>query len=178
MDWHQKEICSWLRTTTGVYNLGHWTSTQRTPTHFNSTQLNFNSTRNSIAFGAEDSIAQSADVGGASPKSAGGQGPTAFTRTNTQVEGVDEADFVKTNGTQVFVLTGNQLYIVKSWPAETMEKQASLELEGQPVEMFLEEEENRLSIISTIYTFNSSQNEGIRESVSLDCFQWGSMDFK
>lgn len=96
--------------------------------------------------------AQSADVGADSSKSSPAPAPMNYTRTNTQVDGVDEADFVKTNGKQIFVLSGNQLRILKSWPADQLALQASIKIEGQPLEMFLEEDKNRVSIISRIFT--------------------------
>jgi len=42
--------------------------------------------------------------------------PTNYTTTNNQVAGVDEADFVKNDGTRIFALSGQTLYASRSWP--------------------------------------------------------------
>lgn len=58
---------------------------------------------------------------GAAPPEANGpeddQTPDEYSETNTQVEGVDEADRVKTDGQYVYVLSNRDLVVVKSWPA-------------------------------------------------------------
>ena len=59
---------------------------------------------------------------GAAPPEAGGPAeddktPDEYSETNTQVEGVDEADRVKTDGQFIYVLSDRDLVVVKSWPA-------------------------------------------------------------
>ena len=61
--------------------------------------------------------------------------PTAYTKTNVQVSGVDEADFVKTDGTHIFVLSGQSLYVTRSWPATDMELVRRLDIEGYSRDM-------------------------------------------
>ena len=68
-----------------------------------------------------------------------GEAPDDFTETNNQVEGVDEGDFVKTNGTHIFVLSGQKLYMNRSWPADSMTKLDDIEIEGYANQMFLNE---------------------------------------
>jgi uncharacterized secreted protein with C-terminal beta-propeller domain len=57
---------------------------------------------------------------------AGGSGddktPDEYSETNTQVEGVDEADRVKTDGQYIYVLSDRDLVVVKSWPAAQTEE--------------------------------------------------------
>jgi len=79
------------------------------------------------------------------------QGPSSFTTTNTQVAGVDEADFVKNDGTRIFVVAGNKLYLNQSWPPSQLRTVGRLEIEGWPREMFLDEQ-NHLVVFSTVYT--------------------------
>ncbi len=79
-----------------------------------------------------------------------GAGPSAYTQTNLQVPGVDEADFVKNDGTHIYVLSGKKLYVTKSWPADQMALLSSLEIEGNPREMFLDEK-NRVVVFSSQY---------------------------
>jgi len=81
---------------------------------------------------------------------AGAAGPSNYTTTNTQVAGVDEADFVKNDGTRIFVLSGNRLHINQSWPANELKTLSSLEIEGWPTQMFLEGS-NRLVVFSQVW---------------------------
>ena len=78
---------------------------------------------------------------GATPSANAGvkAAPTDVTTTNNQVAGVDEADFVKNDGTRIFALSGERLYASKSWPAEQTAVQGSVAIEGWPQEMFLAE---------------------------------------
>lgn len=81
-----------------------------------------------------DDVAQSGDDG------AQAAGPVGASGTNTQVADVDEADFVKVveNGRGIFLLHGNQLHKLKSWPAaETALVGTPVQVEGQPSEMFV-----------------------------------------
>jgi hypothetical protein len=67
---------------------------------------------------------------------AGGAGPSHST-TNNQVEGVDEADIVKTDGKQLYVLHGQTLQILRSWPAAELSVAATVPIEGAALQMFL-----------------------------------------
>ncbi|MFO0653876.1 MAG: beta-propeller domain-containing protein [Polyangia bacterium] len=98
--------------------------------------------------GVADSAAAPAAGAADSSKSSG---PSAYTKTNTQVAGVDEADFFKNDGTRIFQLVGQKLYAVKSWPANAMQIQSSMNIEGYPTQMYLDEK-NRVVVFSSIYT--------------------------
>jgi hypothetical protein len=100
--------------------------------------------------------AATADAAGAKSS-----GPSAYTKTNTQVAGVDEADFMKNDGTRIFVLSGQKLRAVKSWPADQLGLASSLSIEGYPSQMFLDEK-NRVVVFSSIYTPYAGLNEGGR----------------
>jgi hypothetical protein len=78
-------------------------------------------------------------------------GPDNSTGTNNQVAGVHEADFVQNDGTRIFVLSGQKLYVHRSWPAEQLSRAAVLEVEGWPQEMLLDTERNRLVITSQVH---------------------------
>ncbi len=84
--------------------------------------------------GLEDSFAPAA---GAADNKQSAPMPTNYTTTNTQVAGVDEADFVKNDGNRIFVLSGDKLYASLSWPATNLSLQGKLQLQGWPQEMFL-----------------------------------------
>ena len=89
-------------------------------------------------FGGPEMMADAAAPNAAGGATANSAAPSAYTTTNTQVAGVDEADFVKNDGTRIFVLSGNKLYSTLSWPASALALQGKLELEGHPREMFLD----------------------------------------
>ena len=63
--------------------------------------------------------------------------PDEFSQTNTQVDGVDEADLVKTDGERIYALTGNELVVVDSWPADETHVLGRFAIEGYPLEMFI-----------------------------------------
>jgi hypothetical protein len=85
--------------------------------------------------------------GGATP--AAGGAPASYTTTNTQVAGVDEADFVKNDGTRIFVLSGQRLITAKSWPPSSTAVTGKLDIEGWPGSMFLDQDQ--VAVISSIW---------------------------
>src|SRR5438552_14924403 len=76
--------------------------------------------------------------------------PASFSTTNTQVAGVDEADFVKNDGTRIFVLSDHRLFSATSWPAESLAVKGKLDIEGWPSEMFLDGDQ--IAVFSSIWT--------------------------
>lgn len=101
----------------------------------------------------------SAGNGDGNEGSPGGKPPTGSSDTNTQVEGVDEADFVKVvnEGKRMFVLHGAQLFALDSWPAsETALRGTPLEIEGAPSEMFVTEDAKRAVVFSSVYGYASN----------------------
>jgi uncharacterized secreted protein with C-terminal beta-propeller domain len=61
-----------------------------------------------------------------------------FSRTNIQVEGVDEADIVKTDGRYIYSFSKGMLAITHAYPAEDAGVVSMTELEGlYPLEMFI-----------------------------------------
>lgn len=82
--------------------------------------------------------------GGPAPQNAGAAGggamspaAPAHSDTETQVKGVDEADIVKADGTRLYVLHGQKFLIVNAWPAPSLGTAGSLDIEGEPSEMFV-----------------------------------------
>lgn len=110
------------------------------------------------------------DGSGAPMPTAGdaGGGPNNHTGTNNQVAGVDEADFVKNDGTRIFVLSGQKLYAHRSWPAESLRVESSLTLEGWPQQMFLHGD--KVVVFSVVYEPGSG---GGRGGVAYDCAGMG-----
>ncbi|MGK3988726.1 beta-propeller domain-containing protein [Sorangium sp. So ce136] len=67
----------------------------------------------------------------------GGSDAPTHSDTNTQVAGVDEADIVKTDGNNLYILHGQSFYTLAAWPASSLSVGSSLAIEGQPHEMFV-----------------------------------------
>jgi len=53
-----------------------------------------------------------------------------YSATNIQVEGVDEADIVKTDGEYIYVVSNNSVIILKAYPAEEAEVISKIDLDG------------------------------------------------
>lgn len=99
-----------------------------------------------------------ASAGGTAPPKAA---PTDFTTTNNQVAGVDEADFVKNDGTRIFVLSGEKLHAVKSWPADQTQVLGTLKIEGWPQELFLDGTDKAVVFSSIYQWYPLSNTQGV-----------------
>ena len=62
---------------------------------------------------------------------------TDFSQTNVQVEGVDEADFIKNDGEFIYMIADNKLLIVKAFPGEEAEIVSETLIDGQARNLFL-----------------------------------------
>ena len=62
---------------------------------------------------------------------------TDYTTTNTQERDVDEPDFIKNDGSRIFLLHGTRLVTLRAWPPESAGIESTVDLQGQPTEMFL-----------------------------------------
>lgn len=109
-----------------------------------------------------------ASAGGAEAKAA----PTDYTTTNNQVAGVDEADFVKNDGTRIFVLSGDSLHVTKSWPAAETQLRGRLKLEGWPQSMFLDGA-STVVVFSSIYQPYAFASPAYAACRGMDCGYWG-----
>lgn len=87
-----------------------------------------------MAFGGAPEAGGAASSDASSPQPAS---PDDYSETNVQVEGVDEADIVKTDGDHVYVLNDDELFVLRSWPPEQTSIESDLTLEGRPTEMFV-----------------------------------------
>lgn len=52
-------------------------------------------------------------------------------KTNVQVEGVDEADILKNDGENLYLLKGNTLHVIRAYPADSMQEIAVIVLKDQ-----------------------------------------------
>lgn len=89
-------------------------------------------------------ILESMDSSGvptAAPAAAGSgesQKASDYSSTNIQVEGVDEADIVKSDGEYLYIVSGKELVIVKAYPAGDAEVVSETGLDDfRPEEMFI-----------------------------------------
>ncbi len=60
-----------------------------------------------------------------------------FTGTNVQEQGVDETDFVKSDGDYLYLLTGGQFLIFAAWPAADTTELSRTAVAGNPIGLFV-----------------------------------------
>jgi hypothetical protein len=94
--------------------------------------------------------------------STGTLGPEDYSETNNQVEGVDEADIVKTDGQNLYVLQGNQLVVVDSWPAEASAVRTTARIEGSVQEMFVHEG------VAAVFSLVHDQGDLVEQKTTMD----------
>lgn len=63
--------------------------------------------------------------------------PPDYSSTNNQVQGVDEADLVKTDGRYLYITGDRKLSIIRAYPPAEAKKTAEIKFSGQPVEAFI-----------------------------------------
>ena len=66
--------------------------------------------------------------------------------TNTQVEGVDEADLVETDGNYIYTLAGQELVIADAWQPNELSVTSRVAIEGYPLGQYLTGD--RLTVLS------------------------------
>jgi inhibitor of cysteine peptidase len=100
---------------------------------------------------ASSSSSPSSSYSSASPAAASQALPAdpgrKYSTTNVQVRDVDEADIVKTDGTYIYVVTGNYLHILKGYPATSAGIIATLQFSGTPQSLYVNGD--RLVLISS-----------------------------
>jgi len=64
-------------------------------------------------------------------------GAEDYSATNIQVQGVDEADIVKTDGKYIYAVAGNKIVILDAYPAESAKILSKIEFNGTPNEIFI-----------------------------------------
>lgn len=60
-----------------------------------------------------------------------------YSETNVQVEGVDEADIIKTDGKYIYAISKNNLFIIEANPAEKSEILAKIEFKSRPNDLYI-----------------------------------------
>jgi uncharacterized secreted protein with C-terminal beta-propeller domain len=74
---------------------------------------------------------------------------TDYSKTNIQVEGVDEADIVKTDGKYIYIVSGNNLTIVKAYPPGEARVVSKISLTGGIAGIFVNGD--KLAVFETEY---------------------------
>jgi len=66
-----------------------------------------------------------------------------YSETNIQVEGVDEADIIKNDGSHIYLVKGDTVRIVKAWPASVMKEDSIIDFGDDsfyPRELYVEDD--------------------------------------
>ena len=84
------------------------------------------------------------------PAASSEAGSSDYSKTNIQVEGVDEADIVKTDGEYIYIVSGGNVTIVKAYPAEEAEVVSKITLNGSIMGIFINGD--KLAIFHNEYT--------------------------
>ncbi len=67
-------------------------------------------------------------------------GAADYSTTNIQVEGVDEADFVKNDGRYIYMIAQNKLVIIDAFPAAAANTLSTITLDGRPADLFVNDD--------------------------------------
>ncbi len=89
----------------------------------------------------------------ASVASANTESASAYSTTNIQVEGVDEADIVKNDGKYIYTVTGNKVEIVEAYPASEMSIKSIINLSSSISSIFLNEDKLVIFSSASEYTY-------------------------
>ncbi|MFH1127776.1 MAG: beta-propeller domain-containing protein [archaeon] len=80
------------------------------------------------------------DESGSSARKSSVSGTSDFSKTNIQVEGVDEADIVKSDGKFIYTVSSSKIFIVKAYPAESAEIVSLVDFNGTIHEIFVNDD--------------------------------------
>jgi hypothetical protein len=64
-------------------------------------------------------------------------GPVSVSSTNNQVAGVEEADFVKTDGQYIYIVSDGRFQIIDAWPPTQAHVVSSVLIDGVPKRLFI-----------------------------------------
>jgi len=94
------------------------------------------------------------------------QGGTSvdYSKTNVQVEGVDEPDIVKTDGTYLYIVSNNKVIIVKAYPAEEAEILGEIEFNDSLSVLNIFIDDSRLVVFLQTYDYPILKNAFVEES--------------
>ena len=94
---------------------------------------------------------------GTSQSGGGSEGASQVSKTNNQVAGVDEADFIKNDNKYIYVVANKTLRIFKAWPANQTKELSKITVDGEPKKLFVAND--RALIYSSIKEISSSSSK-------------------
>jgi len=107
--------------------------------------------RISLPFSVAPSPTYLATLGGVDANTVVPQNGPEYSVTNIQVEGVDEADIVKTDGEYMYIVLGNNITILKAYPPEEAQILSQITLNGTLREIFINGD--RLAVFGESYFY-------------------------
>jgi uncharacterized secreted protein with C-terminal beta-propeller domain len=93
------------------------------------------------------------------PSAAPSERSEDYSKTNIQVEGVDEPDIVKNDGKYIYVVSGKKVVIVDAYPAENANILSEIEFNGTPQEIFINDDKLIVFGWDESYTSSSISSE-------------------
>ena len=106
-------------------------------------------------------LAESSDEGASTPTADNDDRTGEYSGTNNQESGVDEADFIKTDGHYIYMINGDKLLIMGVPEFGDLNLLSNITMIGSPMQMMLEG--NRLVITSSINYWNLPPNHPLLE---------------
>ncbi len=91
-----------------------------------------------------------------------------YSQTNNQVESVDEADLIKTDGEYIYTLSGNTLYIIKAYPGEEAEILSTVTLDNRPEDLFINGD--KLAVFGTVSNYDYLKGVDFRPTQGMSFF--------
>ncbi len=122
---------------------------------------------------AEDGVDVGMDESSAGSRPATRTEGVDYSGTNNQEQGVDEADFVKTNGFNIFFVDDGILHIMDVPEFGEIEHASSTQIQGNPVAMMLNED--KLIVISVVSNWNIEQDDPLQDVMKFwngDWYGW------
>lgn len=133
--------------------------------------------RHSLEFGGRwlsgDDIVESYGLGG--PKAISGYD---YSKTNIQVEGVDEGDSVKTDGEYIYVISGQKVVIVRAYNVEEAAVVSKIVVNGTLKQIFINEERlvvfyescswSETETFINVYDVSDRENPTVKREMAVD----------
>jgi inhibitor of cysteine peptidase len=101
-----------------------------------------------------------------------------YSQTNVQVEGVDEADIVKTDGEYIYVISDQKVVVVRAYPAEEAAVLSRIAVNGTLKQLFVNEDRlvlfyedgssEETKIFVNVYDLADGENPTLRREVAVD----------
>ena len=79
-----------------------------------------------------------------------------YSSTNVQVENVDEADIIKTDGKYIYSISNNNVVISNAYPANELEKVSTVEMPNSAVPVDIILKENKMVVVGNKYNKRSN----------------------